>query len=266
MLDLNRFVLNTFVEAAATPGTGTVGQRRRDAKAAGDARDAFARGMSLQAQHEYAAAASCFRQALRGRADLLPCAHYQLGRLLEQGRGMRRDTVGAMQHFVRAARRGHARAMYRLGLAHATGRGACRDDIMAMNWLRLAAAHGLSGAQYQLGMLYQAGGQIARAPAAAMHWLRAAADGGAAAAQYELGRLHELGDGCRRDPEQAVDWFRQAAEQGWWPAQFALARLHEQALRQWPEGRAALQSWRRKALDYGEARTPLAWPAALARS
>lgn len=220
--------------------------------AAIDADEAFARGLRLSASHEYLGAAECFRQALRAGADIAPCAHYELGRLLEQGRGVALDPARAVEHFAQAAAHGHAKAMYRLGLAHATGRGTRRDEVLAMNWLRLAAAHGLSGAQFQLGMLHLDGAASRRAPAVALYWLRAAADAGLAAAQYQLGRLLEAGDGCGRDLAQAVTRFRQAAEQGWWPAQFALARLYEQALRLWPEGRAALQSWRRKALDYAQ--------------
>ena len=223
-----------------------------------DADEAFARGLRLNAQREYAAAAEAFRRALRG-GELAPCAHYELGRLFERGHGVPLDPARAVEHFAHAAMHGHARAMYRLGLAHATGRGACRDDVLAMNWLRLAAAQGLRGAQFQLGMLHLGGAEAGRAPAAAAHWLREAADAGLAAAQYELGRLLEAGDGCRRDLAQAITRFRQAAEQGWWPAQFALARLYEHALDLWPEGRAALQSWRRKALDYAQGGT-LAMP------
>ncbi len=217
-----------------------------------DADEAFARGLRLNARHEYAAAAAAFGRALRG-GELAPCAHYELGRLFEQGHGVALDPVRAVEHFAHAAMHGHARAMYRLGLAHATGRGTCRDDVLAMNWLRLAAAHGLRGAQYQLGMLHLGGAEAGRAPMAAVHWLREAANAGLAAAQYQLGRLLEAGDGCRRDLAQAITQFRRAAEQGWWPAQFALARLYEQALGLWPEGRAALQSWRLKALDYAQA-------------
>ncbi|MDE2119898.1 MAG: sel1 repeat family protein [Betaproteobacteria bacterium] len=217
-----------------------------------DADEAFAHGLRLSACHEYLGAAECFQQALRGGAEIAPCAHYELGRLFEQGRGVAPDPARAVEHFTHAALHGHARAMYRLGLAYATGRGAWRDEVLAMNWLRLAAAHGLSGAQFQLGMLHLGAPGSRRAPAVALYWLRAAADAGLAAAQYQLGRLLEAGDGCGRDLAQAVARFRQAAEQGWWPAQFALARLYEYALRLWPEGRAALQSWRRKALDYAQ--------------
>lgn len=241
-------------EAPVVPSRGrrpSPGPRRPPYSA--DAQQAFALGTRLNAAHEHAAAAEAFERALCEGGDLAPCAHYELGRLFELGRGARADPVRAVEHFAQAAMHGHPHAMYRLGLAHATGRGARLDDALAMNWLRLAAAHGVRGAQYQLGMLQLREAEVGCTSPAAVQCLRAAADAGLAAAQYELGRLLEAGHGCRRDLAQAVARFRQAAEQGWWPAQFALARLHEHALRLWPEGREALESWRRKALDYAQA-------------
>lgn len=147
-------------------------------------------------------------------------AQYLLGRMHEEGKGVRQDPAEAFRRMEQAATRGQPQAL---------------------QWMIAKALGGNADAQIFLGRLYLDGDGPAghesesirwvllaakdRAPDARA-WLVAQAEAGNAAAQYTLGRQAELrarktGGGLG----PAIDWYRKAAELGNPDARAALERL-----------------------------------------
>src|SRR5260370_26064291 len=73
----------------------------------------------------------------------IPTAIYLLGVLAEQGAGMTRDPVIAVQFFRHAAERGHRSAQVRWGLALIAGHHVENDPETGESWLRRAAIAGV---------------------------------------------------------------------------------------------------------------------------
>lgn len=97
-----------------------------------------ARGDDLdEAANAFAVGAAC------GDAE---CAA-ELGFMLHEGLGRRRNDREAVQWYRRAARRGVLRAMYNLGLSHEAGEGVARSPRWARHWMTRAAAEGHRGAR-----------------------------------------------------------------------------------------------------------------------
>ena len=90
-----------------------------------------------------------------GRGDVE--AQVRLGRLYQQGLGVRQDYVEAMKWYFLAAEQGDADAELSLGLMHAEGRGVPQDFSVAIDWYRRSAERGNSDAPFHLGRAYLEG-------------------------------------------------------------------------------------------------------------
>ena len=71
-----------------------------------------------------------------------PTAQFNMGLLLEAGRGAAPDPRAAAAWYERAARQGLAAAQYNLAVLTLSGRGVAKDDGRALYWLEVAALHG----------------------------------------------------------------------------------------------------------------------------
>jgi soluble lytic murein transglycosylase-like protein len=71
----------------------------------------------------------------------------------EHGEGVSRDFDAALRLYCHAARSGNADAHYRLGWMYANGRGVARNEAQAAAWFRLAAAQGDTHAERMLARL-----------------------------------------------------------------------------------------------------------------
>lgn len=71
-----------------------------------------------------------------------PMAQFNMGLLLEAGRGAAPDPRAAAAWYERAARQGLAAAQYNLAVLTLAGRGVAQDGARALYWLEVAALHG----------------------------------------------------------------------------------------------------------------------------
>ena len=115
------------------------------------------------------------------RVDLQP----GLGVAVENGVGVSKQRMQALQWFRKAADQGHAKAQFSLGLMHDRGEVVAQDHAQAVRLYRLAAAQGHMKAQYTLAERYDRGRGVAQNDIKAHFWFNlAAAAGDANALKY----------------------------------------------------------------------------------
>ena len=103
---------------------------------------------------------------------------YRQGLAYSLGDGVDADPLKALEHFLRAAERGHAGAQYQLGLAYAYGKGTQQNPSQAADWYQRAAVKGHATAQRNLGMMYLDGDGVAVNRPLALAWYSILAEDG----------------------------------------------------------------------------------------
>ena len=73
-------------------------------------------------------------------------AQFNLGGMLERGRGVAKDEAEAVAWYRKAAVQGHAGAQFNLGVMLAQGLGVAKDEAEAVAWFRKAAGQGHANA------------------------------------------------------------------------------------------------------------------------
>jgi TPR repeat protein len=76
-----------------------------------------------------------------------PRAMYQIGYMYDHGEGVPQDNKSAVEWYLKAAEKGHARSQYRLGLFYATGTGVEKNLKESEKWYRKAAGQGFRPAK-----------------------------------------------------------------------------------------------------------------------
>jgi len=178
----------------------------------------------------------CERDA--GHGD--PGAQFILGRMFEQGEGVKRDERRALAWYLKAARQGYDFAQYYVGHMYYEGLGTKQDYHQAYLWTLKAAHQGFVPAYYNLGLQYQYGDGVKRNPAQAVSWYRKAASAGDSMGQLAYAACYLQGIGVKRDLATGYAWLRLAAHRG-----SAEARQHLLAVRG-----TLSQAQRRRAADY----------------
>ena len=117
------------------------------------------------------------------------CAN-ALGKLYENGDGVKKDYAEAAKWYRKAAEAGHAEAMYNLGAMYQYGLGVIKDNKEAVSWYRKAAEAGNDWAMYHLGKMYENGYGVLKSNSEAVFWFQKAAYKGNISAKS---RLEELG-------------------------------------------------------------------------
>jgi hypothetical protein len=117
------------------------------------------------------------------------------------------DAATALAEFRTAAELGTPVAQFNLGLLYATGQGTPKDEAQAAKWWRKAAENGLADAQNNLGLQYENGRGVAQDHAEAVRLYRAAALQEKPQAQHNLGAMYANGRGIERDLVRAYMWF-----------------------------------------------------------
>ena len=133
-----------------------------------------------------------------------------LGRMHEQGQGVRVDIREAAYWYCRAAEQGIAAAQFSLGTLYDAGEGVTKDPRKAVMWYRRAAEQGNADAQFALALKYANTGpdrEVAK-------WSRRAAEQGHVMAQLALGGLYTEGRGVPKDYVRAYAWYNLAVAQG----------------------------------------------------
>ncbi len=154
-------------------------------------------------------------------------AQVALGKIYENGLGVRPDIGLALEHYSAAAVNGSADAQIALGRIAYEGGGVYPDYERAAGWFRLAAAAGDARAEVRLGRMLADGKGVRRdSVAAAHHFARAAAkndvDG-----LFWLGISFLKGDGVPLDYRSAAKYFAAASAASHAEAPYHLALMHE---------------------------------------
>lgn len=120
---------------------------------------------------------------------------------------VRRSAVKAAKWFRRATEHGSGPAQNNLGILLGNGNGVRKNVEEALSWLRRAFRAGDSCAAQNIAITYREKGDLR----AAVKWFRKAAETGDGEAQIQLGIHYYWGKGVRKDPRAAVQCFRTAA-------------------------------------------------------
>lgn len=214
-----------------------------------------------------AAAAGNPREAIRlltGLADQgFPQAHYELGKLYDQGEAMERDPGRAAEHYARAVRtpsyiRGHA--ALNLAKLYREGDSVERNDLLAYHLLRLAIEEEVErDERVMLAELLRDGGDgVPADPEQAARLYAMEAERGREEALRALAEAHAPGGWLDEKPELAMDYaqryaaaLRKRAAAGETDAMRRLAGLHA------PDGLVGDQPdqrlhWLRQAAEAGD--------------
>jgi TPR repeat protein len=159
-------------------------------------------------------------------------SRYELGRMYEEGRGVKQDLAKAMQYYLKAAEQGHAKAQYELGLMYSRLPANKKNEEEAIKWIQMAmdgfrqaAENSDAEAQCRLGEIYDIAKRYDKTKSESQNKrfkVIAAA----------LGRIGGEKD-TKWFEEESAKWFqmategfRLAAEQGNAKAQFELGGIY----------------------------------------
>jgi hypothetical protein len=117
------------------------------------------------------------------------------------------DDAQAVDWFRRASNQGNDAAHFFLGLLYEEGRGVKQNYQLAVSYYSSAAEHGHALAQLNLGALYYTGQGVPRDYAQAEHWYHMAAEQKNSVAQVNLGDMYFEGHGVHQDEVEAYVWL-----------------------------------------------------------
>jgi TPR repeat protein len=117
------------------------------------------------------------------------------------------QTTAPPEELRQLAEQGEAAAQYDLGVMLEYGRGVAQDDVAAATWYRKAALQGVDVAQYRLAVMHENGWGVPQSDAEAVTWYRSAAEQGHALAQHDLAFMYAAGKGVPQDYVQAYMWL-----------------------------------------------------------
>jgi TPR repeat protein len=121
---------------------------------------------------------------------------------------VRRSPAKAAQWFRRAAEHGSGPAQNNLGILLSNGTGVRKNVEESLMWLRRAIRAGDSCARHNIAITYRENGDFKTA----VKWFRKAAEADDADALIQLGIHYYWGKGVRKNPGAAVQCFRTATK------------------------------------------------------
>lgn len=131
-----------------------------------------------------------------------------LGDLLKKGdEGVEADEKRAFELFLKAERKGNARACFKLGNCYSDGIGVEQSTQEGMKWFRKGAEQGDCDSQTILAYSYLNGEGIEKDPSQALYWFEKAAEQGDVEAQCVAGELYFDGEGTQKDERKAEEFF-----------------------------------------------------------
>lgn len=135
---------------------------------------AVASRLAFQAGEDAGALQEAAQWYKRAGAKGFALAHYRLGTLYEQGKGVKKDLGKARTWYNRAAEQGNVKSMHNLAVLLAS----VPDYDRAVLWFTRAAEHGLSDSQFNLAVLLENGLGTGQDRIAAYKWYALAAKAG----------------------------------------------------------------------------------------
>jgi len=137
-------------------------------------------------------------------------AQHNLAALLDGGVGVTKDEKEASRLFAAAAEQGDSCALTNVGYSYFKG---LKPQEAFETWMLAASVEDVE-AQYYVGWCYQHGSGVQTDLKEAFKWFLGAAQKGNEAAQYCVGRCYERGHGTPIDKEKAILWYRAACRRG----------------------------------------------------
>ncbi|MEE9492857.1 MAG: tetratricopeptide repeat protein [Gammaproteobacteria bacterium] len=131
---------------------------------------------------------------------------------------------------VKKAEQGNANAQYDVGMMLDTGRGTNIDHQVAFNWLSMAAEQGHKKSLTQMGIRLYKGEGVSRDAQRAVEQFSKVADS-EVIAQYYLGEAYAEGMGVKKDLEESLTWYNRAAVGGFGRAVGKAINIEEQIKR-----------------------------------
>lgn len=138
------------------------------------------------------------------------------------------DDWGMVQRFKKQntlASEGNIKAMYDVGKLYERGRGVKKDMGKAAEFFQKAATAGNPSAQARLGILYFEGRGVKQDYKKALSLLNSAANANIPSAQFQLANMYELGTGVTQDLKKSIAWYKQADKFGYYLAKAKVIRL-----------------------------------------
>ena len=188
-------------------------------------------------------------------------AQFQIGEILEFGRGLIRDDQAAVAWYAKAAEQGHVRAALKLNEHRHQGAAIDADEGKIASALQTEIAKGNADAMRALADMAIYGRGVPRSADQAIQLLRRAAEKGSADAEADLAQLYLIGaPGIPRNPAEGIRWLVVSGRHGnlesMYRAGSAYVRSSDTAIRDPAEGYRWLM--RASLIDYPRAQEDLA--------
>ncbi|MBE1236135.1 sel1 repeat family protein [Phaeovibrio sulfidiphilus] len=154
-----------------------------------------------------------------------------LGTFYEQGIGVSRNFVSAMEWYKKAADANVPEGYYNLGVCYEIGMGNAGDMKKALASFQKSAQLGLPQAMQKLASMYFSGEGVGQSNKRGLEWLSKAADANSADAANTLGVVYSQGLlDQTKDEKKAFSYFTKAADLGHLEAIKNLAVIHKDGL------------------------------------
>lgn len=128
---------------------------------------------------------------------------------------------------------GDAYAMLCMGKLYQNGEGVKRDYEKALGLLKMSAEKGCSEAMYILGSMYYNGENgVKKDGTLSLAYFKTAADNGDVASMKCIGDLYYNGFGVNKNEAEAKRWYKKASDNGFAPAKERLAEIEIEKKRQ----------------------------------
>lgn len=140
------------------------------------------------------------------------------------------DDWGMVQRFNKQnelASQGNVKAMYDVGKLYERGRGVKKDISKAAEFFQKAASARNPSAQARLGILYFEGRGVKQSYKKALSLLNSAAKENIPSAQFQLANMYELGTGVSQNLSKAITWYKKADKYGYYLAKAKVSRLQK---------------------------------------
>lgn len=131
-----------------------------------------------------------------------------------QKKGGKENLEKAFELFEKGARSYVPSCIYALGCCYEEGIGVDKDSLKAVEFMRAAAALGISKAQLYMAKAYESGKSVKKDAAKALDYYMKAATRGEVEAKIFLAPKFESGDGVAKSPETAFAYYLEGAQAG----------------------------------------------------
>lgn len=135
----------------------------------------------------------------------------EIGKMYQEGMGVRRDIPRAIEYYRKAIESGLSE-YWRIADAYEDM--SPRDDRSAYEWHKKGAEAGESISMYFLAIQYRDGTGVKQNYKEALGWFKKAAEAGDSDAMNQVGRFYDFGWGVRQSFVEAGRWYEKAAAAG----------------------------------------------------